>query len=66
MSAFIDGGQVRGDGQQPEFESFRYSAGLALSWASPIGPLKFSLAKPLNAKEGDKIQRFQFILGSTF
>jgi outer membrane protein insertion porin family len=44
----------------------RYSAGVAFSWASPVGPLKFSFAKPLNAKDGDRLQKFQFQLGTVF
>ncbi|MCP1660489.1 outer membrane protein assembly factor BamA [Neisseria perflava] len=47
-------------------EELRYSAGLAVSWLSPLGPMKFSYAYPINKKEGDEIQRFQFQLGTTF
>ncbi len=54
------------NGDQPEFESFRYSAGVGLAWNSPIGPLKFSYAIPLNAKDGDREQRFQFQAGAAF
>jgi outer membrane protein insertion porin family len=31
-----------------------------------MGPLKFSVAQPLNDKSGDKIARFQFQMGQTF
>ena len=65
-SFFVDAGQVRGDGTQSNAESFRYSVGLAFGWQSPIGPLKFSIARPLNQKEGDKLQRFQFQVGTLF
>ncbi len=44
----------------------RYSTGLAVTWVSPLGPLKFSLAKPLNSQPGDRTQRFQFTFGSVF
>lgn len=44
----------------------RYSAGAALTWLSPMGPLKFSYAYPIKNKKGDEIQRFQFQLGTTF
>jgi outer membrane protein insertion porin family len=79
-SVFFDAGQVSGliydlaipeldkkysDFQQ-QFESFRYSAGVGLAWNSPIGPLKFSYAIPLNKKPGDEIQRFQFQVGTVF
>jgi outer membrane protein insertion porin family len=55
-----DAGQIYVNGFQPEFENFRYSAGLGLAWNSPIGPLKFSYAIPINTIPADKIQRFQF------
>lgn len=44
----------------------RYSAGIAYTWLSPIGPVKFSYAIPLNKKDNDQIQKFQFQLGTTF
>ncbi|WP_231566404.1 outer membrane protein assembly factor BamA [Litchfieldella xinjiangensis] len=44
----------------------RYSAGIGLSWLTPVGPLTFSVAEPLNDKEGDDTQVFQFSLGQTF
>lgn len=47
-------------------EELRYSAGAAFTWLSPMGPLKFSYAYPLNKKDTDKVQRFQFQLGTTF
>ncbi|WP_044970974.1 outer membrane protein assembly factor BamA [Taylorella asinigenitalis] len=45
---------------------WRYSAGVGLSWQSPIGPLQISYAYPLKSKEGDKKQRFQFQIGASF
>ena len=44
----------------------RYSSGLGISWISPVGPLKLSYAKPLNAKQGDRLERFQFQMGTGF
>ena len=66
LGYFIDGGMVYGKDQSVDLGELRYSAGVALAWFSPIGPLKFSLAKPLNAEIGDRTQRFQFQLGSVF
>jgi outer membrane protein insertion porin family len=65
-SVFFDAGQIYQDGQQSQFESFRYSTGIGLAWSSPIGPLKFSYAIPLNKKPGDHEQRFQFQAGAAF
>jgi outer membrane protein insertion porin family len=36
----------------------RYTAGFSLSWNSPMGPIMFSLAKPLNLKQGDHRRTF--------
>ncbi|HEY9278787.1 MAG TPA: BamA/TamA family outer membrane protein, partial [Eoetvoesiella sp.] len=45
---------------------WRYSAGVGLSWESPMGPLQLSWGKALNAKEGDDQQAFQFQIGTGF
>ena len=66
MSVFTDTGAIYGDGDLTATPGLRYSAGVALAWVSPVGPLKISLAKALNAKAGDKLQRFQFTLGNIF
>ena len=65
-SLFVDGGRIRGDGSQGDLESFRFSTGAAVTWQSPLGLLKFSYAVPLNAKDGDRLQRFQFQFGNVF
>ncbi len=66
MSVFLDGGNVWGENQQLKLGDMRYSTGVGVSWSSPIGPLKFSVAQPLNKKSGDDTQRFQFQLGTVF
>jgi outer membrane protein insertion porin family len=67
LGAFVDAGKIwgierpwRGD------DGLRLSTGLSLSWASPLGPLKFSLAQPLNKKSDDDTQRLQFQMGTIF
>ena len=54
------------DCTKPDFSELRYSAGLGLTWITPLGPLTFSLAKALNAKGEDETQVFQFSLGTPF
>lgn len=66
LSGFIDGGAVYGPGDLPGSAGMRYSAGVAFAWTSPVGPLKFNYAWPLNKQPVDKVERFQFTLGSTF
>lgn len=68
---FADGGQVFGtDGYGNDtainFSQLRYSAGVGLTWISPLGPLQLSYAKPLNAQETDNTQVFQFQIGTGF
>jgi outer membrane protein insertion porin family len=63
---FVDVGQVWGKVPSVGDTTMRASAGLAAVWVSPFGPLKFSFAQPLNKKDGDKIQKFQFQMGTTF
>jgi outer membrane protein insertion porin family len=64
--AFADAGNVWAENQKMRFSDMRSSAGLGLSWISPVGPLKLSYGKPLRAFSNDKIQRFQFQIGTAF
>jgi outer membrane protein insertion porin family len=56
----------RDRGQTGTLNDLRVSAGIGLSWISPVGPLKLSYGTPLRAFTGDKIQRFQFQVGTAF
>lgn len=66
LSGFYDIGNVFTTSSDFESDELRTSAGVALIWMSPIAPLTFSYGFPLNDKEGDELQRFQFTLGSFF
>ena len=66
LGTFIDGGQVWGANQKVALGDMRFSAGVSLTWSSPMGPLKFSLGVPLNSQEGDKTQPLQFTMGQVF
>ena len=67
LGTFLDAGTVFGpNGIFPKSEGLRYSAGISVSWVSPMGPLKVSLAKAINKKEGDRLQPFQFLFGQQF
>lgn len=65
LSLFVDGGTVFN--HFSELNNFmRYSAGVAVTWVSPMGPLKVSIAEPLNDIQTDNLQRFQFMFGQQF
>ncbi len=66
LAAFLDGGQVFGSDQKIALGDLRYATGLALSWNSPFGPLRLSIAQPLNATAQDRVQRLQFTFGTGF
>ncbi len=65
---FVDAGQVFDPERDfdPAADELRLSAGVGFQWITAVGPLAFSLAKPLNDKSGDDTQVFQFSLGQTF
>ncbi len=66
LSWFFDGGNVFADPDKFKADELRLSTGLGFSWITPIGPLTFSYAKPLNAQDGDRTQEFQFTIGVPF
>ena len=63
---FLDGGQVFDEGQKMRVSDLRFGAGIGISWISPVGPLKLSFGRALNAKPDDKKQAFQFQMGTGF
>jgi outer membrane protein insertion porin family len=69
--AFADAGNVWWEKKPVDYNipggnPIRASAGLGLSWLSPVGPLQLSYGTPLRYKSDDKIQRFQFQIGTAF
>ncbi|MGI1669368.1 MAG: outer membrane protein assembly factor BamA [Neptuniibacter sp.] len=72
---FVDGGNVFDSNCSSvstncedgvKLDELRFSAGFGLSWLTPIGPLSIALSVPLNDKEDDETEVFQFALGQTF
>jgi outer membrane protein insertion porin family len=64
--AFFDIGNAWGEGQSITFDSLRASTGLGISWVSPMGPLKLSYGTPVMYQGTDRIQPFQFQIGTRF
>jgi outer membrane protein insertion porin family len=63
---FFDVGNVYAAGAKMSASDLRASAGLGISWLSPVGPLRLAYATPLRKQTDDKIQRFQFQIGTAF
>ena len=66
LFAFFDAGNVFAESEKVSFKSLRTSVGVGINWLSPIGPLRISYAKPLRTEASDKIEKFQFSIGTAF
>ncbi len=47
-------------------KELRASAGVALLWRAPVGPISISYAFPLKKEDGDEVERLQFNFGGQF
>ena len=74
-SLFLDGGNVFTDqcrtGNETcregiDFAEMRYAAGVDVTWITPLAPLSFSYAWPLNAQDGDLEKNFAFTIGLSY
>ncbi len=66
---FFDYGMITDEDNRVETNEkyiIRYSTGVSLEWITPMGPLQFVFAFPLNEKEGDDVERFEFTMGTRF
>ncbi|TYT27380.1 outer membrane protein assembly factor BamA [Luteimonas viscosa] len=78
VSAFVDVGNVFRDVDAFESSELRASAGIALMWRAPVGPISISYAYPLRTQDeirgengaliqqGDELERLQFTFGGAF
>ena len=66
LFGFVDVGALLGEHEKIERDAFRASAGVGVSWISPMGPLRFAFAVPVRKKAGDRIEKFQFQIGTSF
>jgi len=65
FNAFIDAGNVYNDISDTDtlIDELRMTYGISMNWLTPVGPLVFSYGWPINAKDGDRLESFQFSLG---
>ena len=66
LFGYLDAGNVWGEDESIEFDDLRASVGIGLSWVSPVGPLKISYGEPIHKFSQDRIQKFQFQIGTAF
>jgi outer membrane protein insertion porin family len=66
MFGFFDVGNVYGENDKIDFGTLRASAGVGVSWISPLGPLRVAAAFPVRKFAGDRIQKLQFQIGTSF
>lgn len=66
LSLFVDSGMVYPFGTEIDADTIRHTAGIGFHWFSPIGPLSFNYATPLNEEPGDELEKTQFSVGVPF
>ena len=66
LFTYVDVGNVWGEGEKISADSLRASAGVGVTWVSPVGPLKLSYGTPIRKRPEDRIQRLQFQIGTAF
>lgn len=66
VSAFVDVGNVFTDVDAFDAGELRASAGVALVWRAPVGPISISYAFPIRKEDDDKLERLQFTFGGAF
>jgi len=67
-NVFYDVANVFGvdDNSITDSDKIRSSLGIGFSWISPLGPISLSYAEPLSKASSDKVEQFNFKIGSIF
>ncbi|ABM57207.1 outer membrane protein assembly factor BamA [Verminephrobacter eiseniae] len=66
LFGFVDVGNVYAENETIRLREMRASVGLGLSWISVLGPLRLGFAQPVRKFPGDRIQKLQFQIGTSF
>jgi outer membrane protein insertion porin family len=66
LSAFVDAGNVFATQADFDANELRSSYGVSAIWLTPVGALTFNWGWPINTKEGDEREVFQFSIGAPF
>jgi outer membrane protein insertion porin family len=63
---FLDVGMVFAEVSDFNVSELRAATGLAASFLTPVGAMRFSFAYPLRSEDTDETERFQFTIGTLF
>ncbi len=63
---FADTGTVADRSQSLQFADLRVSLGFGIQWLSPVGPIGLVWGFPVRKKPEDRVQNFNFAIGSQF
>lgn len=63
---FFDAGNAYDDGKFFDVTQLKLSSGGGVRWNSPLGPLRFEYAVPIDKKPYDQVTPFEFTIGTTF
>jgi outer membrane translocation and assembly module TamA len=63
---FVDAGQLSRNPWDWKWEDLRYSAGVGLRYATPLGPVRVDIATPINPPPGVDRVRVWFAIGQAF
>ena len=66
LFTFLDAGNVWAEGESMDLNTLRASTGIGISWISPLGPLRLAYAQPIRKFTGDRTQKLQFQIGTSF
>lgn len=67
LVAFVDGGAVYASGYPSFDEDMQWGAGVGVRYFTPIGPLRFDIATPINRRKGvDPAVQFYISIGQAF
>jgi outer membrane protein insertion porin family len=66
MYTFVDAGSVFTESESYNLAGMRASAGVGISWISPVGPLRLAFARAIRKQETDRLQAVQFQIGTSF
>lgn len=63
---YLDIGSVYATPSDFDKDLLRASTGVAATWLTPLGAMRFSYGVPIREQPGDQTERFQFTIGTVF